>query len=232
MPDSKELFEEFKSVFSGSTSLLDSLLPPLLFLILDAVVGFQTALWASLGIGAIITALRLVRRQKIAYALGGLVAALLAISLRYLLNSSQAFFLPTLVNDSLIMLALLVSAIINRPAVAFTSAITRRWLLDWYWHDQVRPAYSEVTILWVIYYALKLALLYAVFRQGNVYRLAIINFIAGWPALIILLIVSYLYGQMRLRSLKGPSVLEFIQNIPPPWRSQQRGFLYVKGIKR
>jgi len=224
MPDSKELFEEFRSVFSGSNSLLDSLLPPLLFLIINAVFGFQPALWASLGIGAIITGLRLLRRQKIAFALGGLGAALLAIGLRYLLNSSQAYFLPTLINDSLIMLALLVSTIINRPAVAFTSAFTRRWPLDWYWHAQVRPAYSEVTAIWVVFYALKIAIEFVLFRQGNVYRLAIFNFIGGWPALILLLIVSYLYGQKRLRNLKGPSVQEFIQKIPPPWRSQQRGF--------
>lgn len=224
MPDSKELFEEFRSVFSGSNSLLDSLLPPLLFLIINAVFGFQPALWASLGIGAIITGLRLLRRQKIAFALGGLGAALLAIGLRYLLNSSQAYFLPTLINDSLIMLALLVSTIINRPAVAFTSAFTRRWPLDWYWHAQVRPAYSEVTAIWVVYYALKIAIEFVLFRQGNVYRLAIFNFIGGWPALILLLIVSYLYGQKRLRNLKGPSIQEFIQKIPPPWRSQQRGF--------
>ena len=224
MPDSKELFEEFRSVFSGSNSLLDSLLPPLLFLIINAGFGFQPALWASLGIGAIITGLRLLRRQNIAFALGGLGAALLAIGLRYLLNSSQAYFLPTLINDSLIMLALLVSTIINRPAVAFTSAFTRRWPLDWYWHAQVRPAYSEVTAIWVVFYALKIAIEFVLFRQGNVYRLAIFNFIGGWPALILLLIVSYLYGQKRLRNLKGPSVQEFIQKIPPPWRSQQRGF--------
>ena len=224
MPDSKELFEEFKSVFSGGNSLLDSFLPPLSFLVINALFGFQTALWSSLGIGICITALRLLRRQKIAFALGGLGVALFAIGLRYFLNSSKAFFLPSLINDSLIMLALLISIIANRPAVAFTSALTRRWPMAWYWHEKVRPAYSEVTFVWVIYYALKLTILYMVYRQGNLYRLAIFNFIAGWPALILLLIVSYIYGQKRLRKLKGPSVQEFINNSPPPWRSQQRGF--------
>ena len=224
MPDSKELIEEFKSVFSGSNSLLDSFLPPLLFLVTNALFGFQQALWASLGIGMIITALRLLRRQKIAFALGGLGAALFAIGLRYFLNSSKAFFLPTLINDSLIMLALLASVIVNRPAVAFTSALTRRWPLNWYWHERIRPAYTEVTYFWVVYYALKLFILYMVYRAGNLYRLAIINFISGWPSLILLLIISYIYGQKRLQNLKGPSVQEFVQKFPPPWQSQKRGF--------
>lgn len=224
MPDNKELIEEFKSVFSGSNSLLDSFLPPLLFLVINTLFGFQQAFWASLGIGIAIAILRLLRRQKIAFALGGLGAALFAIGLRYFLNSSKAYFLPTLINDSLIMLALFVSIIVNRPAVAFTSALTRRWPLNWYWHERIKPAYAEVTYFWVVYYALKLIILYMIYRQGNLYRLAIINFISGWPALILLLIISYIYGQKRLRNLKGPSVQEFIQNIPPPWQSQKRGF--------
>jgi len=224
MPDRKEIFEEFKSVFSGSNSLFDSFLPPLSFLVINALFGFQEALWASLGIGIIITTLRLLRRQKIGFALGGLGAALFAIGLRYFLNSSKAFFLPTLINESLIMLALLVSIIVNRPAVAFTSALTRRWPLNWYWHERIRPAYTEVTYFWVAYYALKLIILFMIYRQGNLYRLAIISFISGWPSLILLLIISYIYGQKRLQKLHGPSVQEFIQNIPPPWQSQKRGF--------
>jgi len=224
MPYRKELFEEFRSVFSGSNSLLDSFLPPLFFLVINAIFGFQQALWASLGIGMAITALRLLRRQKIAFALGGLGAALFAIGLRYFLNSAKAYYLPTLINDSLIILALLVSIIVNRPAVAFTSAFTRRWPLNWYWHERIRPAYTEVTFFWVVYYALRLLILYMVYRQGNLYRLAIINFISGWPALILLLIISYIYGQKRLSKLKGPSVQEFIHNVPPPWQSQKRGF--------
>jgi len=224
MPDSKELFEEFKSVFSGSSSLLDSLLPLLLFLIINAAFGFQPALWASLGIGAVITILRLLRRQKAIYALGGLGAALLAICLRYLLDSAQAFFLPAIINGSLTTLVLLTSILVKRPAVAFTSALTRRWPLRWYWHPRVRPAYGEVTAIWVVYSLLKLAVQVVIYRHGNVDGLVLFNLIGGWPALIPLLIISYLYGLKRLRELNDPSVQEFVEALPPPWRSQQRGF--------
>ena len=224
MPDSKELFEEFKSVFSGNNSLLDSLFSPFLFLVINSAFGFQPALWASLGIGVVITVLRLLRRQKAVYALGGLGAALLAIALCYLLKSAQAFFLPTIINGGLVTLALLTSIIIKRPAEAFTSALTRRWPLDWYWYTSVRPAYSEVTAIWVVYSTLKLAVQVFLYKQGNVDGLALFNLIGGWPALILLLVISYMYGLKRLRDLKGPSVEEFTQNLPPPWCGQLRGF--------
>ena len=224
MPDRQEILEEFKTVFSGKNTILDSVIPPLLFLVINAVLGFQAAMYSALGCGAVISLLRLLRKEKILYALGGIGAALLAIGLRYLLNSTTAFFLPTLINGGLTTLVLLVSILIKRPAVAFTSHITRRWPLHWYWHERVRPAYSEVTAIWVIFSAVKLLIQYWLYSQEDVNGLALFNVISGWPALILLLVFSYVYGLQRLRYLKGPSVEEFNQNAPPPWQGQLRGF--------
>ncbi|MBM3137246.1 MAG: DUF3159 domain-containing protein [Chloroflexi bacterium] len=224
MPDRKELLEEFKSVFSGSNTLLDSALPPLLFLIINAIFGFQAAMISSLVMGAAITGLRIARGQKIWYALGGVGAAGLAIGLRYILNSTTAFFLPTLINGGLTTLILLVSILIKRPAVAFTSALTRRWPLEWYWHPKVRPAYAEVTAIWVVFSGIKLAIQALLYQRDRFILLAYFIFFSGWPALILLLAISYIYGLKRLDSLQGPSVEEFKNNELPPWKGQQRGF--------
>jgi hypothetical protein len=48
--------------------------------------------------------------------------------------------------------------------------------------------------------------------------------ITGWPALLILLVLSYIYGIWRLQDLKGPSVEEFKSAASPPWQGQRRGF--------
>jgi hypothetical protein len=224
MPDSKELLDEFKSVFSGNGSLLDTLLPPIAFLIVNLLFGFQSAVWSSLTASAFVMILRLFRKQKLIYAFGGLAAALLAIGLRYWLNSANAFFLPGLINGALTTIVLLVSIIAKRPVVAFTSALTRRWPLGWYWHPSVRPAYSEVTAIWVIYSAGKLAIQYWFYIAGNLNGLALLNLLGGWPALIVLLIISYIYGLRRLKQLEGPSIEEYKALKTPPWQGQQRGF--------
>lgn len=224
MPDSRELLEEFKTVFSGNHAILDSVLPPLLFLLVNALLGFQAAMWVALGSGAVITLARVTRKQKLWYALGGIGAALLAIGLRYFLNSTTAFFLPTLVNGGLTTLILLASILFKRPAVAFTSHLTRRWPLQWYWHARVRPAYSEVTAVWAVFSGLKLLIQLVLYNRGDDSGLALFNVISGWPALILLLIFSYVYGLQRLHRMRGPSVEEFNQKVPPPWQGQMRGF--------
>lgn len=220
----RELLEELRLVFSGRNSILDSVLPPLLFVLVNALFGLTEALWAAFGGSLMFVLLRLVRHEQLKFALLGAGAIALAAGLALLLKRAQAFFLPSLVNGALTVLVLLLSLIFRRPAVAFTSYLTRRWPLGWYWHERVRPAYSEVTAIWAVYSAVKLAFQYYFYQQGQANALAVFNLVSGWPALIVLLVVSYLYGLKRLKQLGGPSVEEFKNNTPPPWQGQQRGF--------
>jgi hypothetical protein len=126
--------------------------------------------------------------------------------------------------SGLTVLLALVSLLTHRPLAAWTSHLVRRWPRQWYWHARVRPAYSEVTLLWALYFALRLGLQLQLFRSASTGILALVNFILGWPGTAALLVVSYLYGTWRLRTLGGPSVDEFRNNQPPPWKSQRRGF--------
>ena len=112
---------------------------------------------------------------------------------------------------------------IRRPLVAWTSFIVRRWPLDWYWHPQVRPAYSETTLAWAFIFAVRLSLQVSVYQRRRVSRIALTNFVMGWPFTILLLVLTYLYGTWRLARLQVPSVEEFNNGTPPPWQSQRRG---------
>ncbi|MGC9335420.1 MAG: DUF3159 domain-containing protein [Anaerolineae bacterium] len=219
-----ELVEEFRSVVTGRGNLLDSIVPPLIFLILNALLGFQAALWGSLVVGAAITAMRLIRRQSPLYALGGIGGAALAVLLSWFLGREEGYFLPGIVTTAFTAFICLVSIVARQPLVAWTSHLARRWPLGWYWHPRVRPAYSEVTWFWLLFFAGRLALQIVLFRQEAVGLLAVLNAISGWPTTIVLLIASYLYGTWRLRSLGGPSVEEFEAGAEPPWQGQQRGF--------
>ena len=219
-----ELLEEIRTVFTGRNSFFDAILPPIIFLLINGLVGFQAAMWSALILSAGIAILRIVRKQSLTYALAGVGSVAVAIGLARYLGKSEGFFLPGLISGSMTLLLTILSLVIRRPMVAWTSYIARRWPLDWYWHPQVRPAYSEVTFAWVIFFAARLLLQFALFENQDVNSLALTNFVTGWPATILLLIFSYLYGTWRLVQLSGPSVEEYRNNVPPPWQSQRRGF--------
>jgi len=224
MNRSQEIWEELKTVFSGRGNLFDSILPPLVFLIANSLWGSQTAIWASLISVAILSVLRILKRQSLRYALGGLAVALLAFTLTVWVGRQEARFLPAIINGIVTTLALLISLLLKRPLAAYSSYLMRRWPLQWYWLENVRPAYSEVTLLWLLLFGLRLALQLVLYQQGQVSTLAWVDVLMGWPFTIAILVISYLYGLWRLKKLGGPSVEEWKNQSPPPWQSQQRGF--------
>jgi hypothetical protein len=219
-----EIWDELRNVVFGSRGLLDLILPPLLFVLLNSWLGFTVAVWGA-GVTAVCFLLfRLFRRQPIQSALGGVASVVLAAVVALLLNREEGFFLPTILTGSVTVLLALVSIVAKRPLVAWSSFITRRWPLDWYWHPRVRPAYTEVTWLWAAYFLARLLGQLFFFQAGAVDRLAWLNLLLGWPGILLLLIITYIYGTWRLRHLGGPSVAEFKAEAPPPWQGQQKGF--------
>jgi hypothetical protein len=219
----RELLEEFRLVL-GKGGLLDAILPPVIFLIVNSIFGFQAAMWTTLGLAGVIAGLRLWRGQSLLYALGGIGSVGLAIGIVWFLGRAEGYFLPNLVSGALTLALSLISLILRRPLVAWTSFIARRWPMEWYWHPKVRPAYSEVTLVWTVFFAARLLWQYSLYLAQETSQLAFVNALTGWPALIVLLVFSYLYGVWRLQNLKGPSVEEFRKQTPPPWEGQKRGF--------
>jgi hypothetical protein len=221
----KELREEFSLVLSGRRlKLLDSFLPLLVFLIANSLVGLNLALWGAIAVATLFAIYRIIRKESLVYSLGGSGGVLLAAVFVNLSGSGSGFFLPGLISGGLTVVLCVVTVAINRPVVAWTSFIARRWPLDWYWHPQVLPAYNEVAIAWAVAFSARLALEYWLFQQDALNALGATRVALGWPFTVILLVASYLYGLWRLGRLAGPSVEEFKAGKAPPWEGQKRGF--------
>jgi predicted membrane protein len=219
-----EILEELRLVLAGRSLFVDTILPPIVFVLINGLFGFSYAMWSALGLALVIAVLRLLRGQSALFALGGVGGTLLAILISRLLGRAEGFFLPGIFTNGLTVILCLLSLLVKRPLVAWTSYMTRRWPLGWYWHPQVRPAYSEVTLAWTLFFALRLLLQLNFFQNQQEGLLALVNLLAGWPAILVLLIASYLYGVWRLQRLKGPNIEEYKAHKAPPWEGQRRGF--------
>jgi hypothetical protein len=221
----QELQEELRNLFSGrAIKLLDTLLPLVIFLLGNQFFGLSAALAASLAGAGLFTIVRLIQRENPVFALAGVGGAALAAGIAYLSGSESGFFIPGLISGGLTILICLGSVVLRRPAAAWTSHLTRRWPLEWYWLDRVRPAYAEVSLIWAGAFGARTGLEYWLLQQEAINALGAAKILLGWPYTILILILSYLYGIWRLKTLKGPSVEEFRAGITPPWQGQKRGF--------
>ena len=225
MSKQKELLEEFSSVFSGRGSkLVDSFLPLLVFLISNPLFGLNVAIWGSLIVACLFAGYRIFQKKSLVYSLGGLGGVLLAAVFVKISGSGAGFFLPGLISGSVTVVFCVISVFFNRPLVAWTSFVARRWPINWYWHPKVLPAYNEVTIFWAVAFSARLVLNFWFFQNADTTALGLSSILLGWPFTVILLILTYLYGLWRLSKLNGPSIEEFKAGTPPPWDGQKRGF--------
>jgi hypothetical protein len=219
-----EILQELREVVFGSRGVIDIVVPPLLFLVLVRWAGFTTAIWGSLSLAVLLLVRRLFLRQPVTSAILGIIGVLLSLAFVQILNREEGFFLPNIITGTGMVLLTMGSILAGKPLVAWSSHLARRWPWGWYWHPLVRPAYTEVTWIWVLFFLIRVGLQLILFQAQQAEQLAGLNLLFGWPATLLLLIISYLYGTWRLRRLKGPSVTEYKENAEPPWQGQQRGF--------
>jgi hypothetical protein len=219
-----ELRQEFRTVFSGRTNTADTIIPPLLYALVNMLAGLLPATLSALGLAALLVVLRLARKQSWLYAFSGLVLTLFAAGLAWFSQNAASFFLPDLLASAILLAATLLSIWARKPLAAWSSHLTRAWPKEWYWLPTVGPAYTEVTWIWAAFIAVRLAAQYALYQQGNVNLLSWTNVLLGWPVTVVVLVISYLYGIRRLAKLGGPSVEEFLSQQPAPWKGQRKGF--------
>ncbi len=218
----KEIANELRLVLTGKT--VDILVPPILFFVLNILFGLMVALIGSLLLSTFLTVHRLFKKENIYYAVGGFIAVLFAIMMSLLNNNASNFFLPDLIATLVLILATITSLIIKKPLTIWVSHITRGWDIKWFFRDDVYPAYKEVTYFWLSFFVVRFAVELFLYLNSSVENLIFANIIMGYPLLILVLTISYIYGISRLRKLNGPGIDEFMNDKEPPYRGQTRGF--------
>ncbi|HPI97113.1 MAG TPA: DUF3159 domain-containing protein [Synergistales bacterium] len=219
-----ELRDEFRQVVKGDSPFIEAFLPLLIFLLIASIWDARFAAVPGFVAGAALTARDLKRGRPLLYSLGGLAILVIAMIAVLISGKAGTILLPGVGTNGLLFLLCLVSMPAKRPFVAWTSYFARHYPLGWYWHPRVRPAYSEVTLLWALFFGIRLSLQVLMLGSEKHLFILVFSLFSGWPAILTLLVISYLYGTWRLKNLGGPGVEEFSRGDPPPWKGQKRGF--------
>lgn len=219
---SREILEELRSVLTGKT--IDALFPPLVFVIINGLFGLEAASIISVATALGFGVRRLMKKQDLKYALGGLLGVLVAVGFAYLSGNATNFFIPKIISGGFMVALSLTTLLMGKPLAAWLSHLTRGWPMAWFLRKDVKPAYREVTFLWTLLLAFRLFVQILLFRGRNLSQMFLINTLMGTPATIVILVLSYVYGIWRLQKLGGPGVDEFLQGKEKPWQGQKKGF--------
>lgn len=218
----QEILEELTSILKGNT--LDAILPPMIFVVLNNVLSLNLAIVGALVVAASFGVYRLMKKQKSLYALTGFLGVALAGGFALIANNATNYFLPGIISNVFFLVVMFISILVGRPLAALASHITRGWTLHWFWRKDIKPAYSEVTWMWLALFIMRTSLQIYLYMQDNVVQLVWVNLLLGLPFTIFVLVLSYVYGLWRLKQLNGPGIEEYNAQKEPPYKGQTRGF--------
>ena len=188
----KEILEELTSLLTGKA--LVAIIAPLVFVIVNSIFGLTTAIIVALILSATFGIYRLVRKQSGLYAIGGSLGILLAGGFALLAKKATNYFLPGIVTNAFVLILTIVTLILDKPLAAYASHLTRGWTLNWFWRNDVKPAYREVTYMWSLFFLLRTIIQVTLYTSDNVDALVWANTIMGLPVTIAVLTLSYVYG--------------------------------------
>jgi hypothetical protein len=193
----------------GWRGVLESVLPGLVFIVvytitIDPATG-DGDLWLSLGlsvgIAAIFTIARLIARQPITAAVGGLVAAGVAAAFAAFTGEASNNFIPGFITNALYGTAFLVSALVGWSliglAVGFLMGEGTAWRAD----KRKRRVFFWLAIAWASLFAARLLVQLPLYFADNVTALGTLKLVMGIPLFAPMVAVTWL----AVRALYPPN---------------------------
>lgn len=190
------------SAMGGWRGVLESVLPSLSFVVLFTITqDLVLSLAVSVGIAAVFTLVRLVQKQPVNAALGGLIATVAAAALSLWTGRAEDNFVWGFVTNGLYGSAFLVSALIGWPliglAVGFLMGEGTAWRAD----KRKRRVFFWLSIAWASLFAARLLVQLPLYFAGDVTALGTLKLVMGLPLFAPLVAVTWL----AVRALYPPS---------------------------
>ncbi|CAB4561099.1 MAG: DUF3159 domain-containing protein [Actinobacteria bacterium] len=173
------------NALGGKKGLFDSGIPALVFLIVfnlrDDVVE---AAFVALGLSAIITVLRLIKREKLQSAISGIVGVLICYLLVRSTGKAEDFYLPGLFINAGYGALYLLTNIAGWPIIGLVLGPLLGEDFHWRKVPERKRVYMLAGWLWVGLFFSRLAVQLPLYLSGNVNALGIARLIMGYPLFI------------------------------------------------
>lgn len=175
----------------GWRGALESVLPTLLFVVLFvATRSLRLAAGAAVGVVLLAVLARLVQRQPLGSALGGLIGV--GVGAIWALRSGQGtdFYAPGLAINAITFVIVVASILAQRPLAAIIAALADPRVAQWSRSTDARRTYTRASWLLAGLYAAKLAVQGPLYAMGQVALLGVAKIVMGLPlfALVVWLI--------------------------------------------
>jgi hypothetical protein len=173
------------AAFGGKKGLIDSGIPSVIFLVVFNVTDrLNSALFASIVISALLTIIRLARRDTIQHALSGFIGVLICAWFANRTGNASDLYIPKLLTNLGYGTVYLIANLAGWPVLGLMLGPILGENLKWRNHPERKRAYTMASWLWVAMFFTRIAVQYPIYRSGNVNLLGTVNLAMGYPLFI------------------------------------------------
>ncbi len=179
--------------FGGKKGLIDSGIPSVIFLIIFNVrKDLQSALFAAIATSALLTIIRLAKRDTVQHALSGFIGVLICAWFANRTGNPSDLYIPKLLTNLGYGSVYLIANLAGWPVLGLMLGPILGENLLWRHHPERKRAYIQASWLWVAMFFTRIAVQYPIYRSGNLNLLGTVNLAMGYPLFIATAYASWL----------------------------------------
>lgn len=196
----------------GWRGLIDSGLPVVVFVGVNAAAGLSTAIWAAVGTGLVLCVLRLLRKQTVQQAISGFLGVALAAYIASRTGEAKGFFLLGIWASFLYAAVFAVSVLLRWPLVGVVWEYVDGGGGTWRRDKPLMRVYTWMTLLWVAVFLSRGLVQRFLYEEDRTGWLAVARLAMGYPltigalALTVLLVRRVRRGREEHIELAGTEV--------------------------
>nr|WP_036404639.1 DUF3159 domain-containing protein [Mycolicibacterium cosmeticum] len=175
----------------GISGLIYSSLPVVVFVPVSTTAGLLPAIFAALGVAALVLFWRLFRRESLQPALSGFMGVGISALIAYLVGASKGYFLLGIWSSLIWAAVFALSVLIRRPIVGYVWG----WINDhgrgWRQVRRAVLAFDIATLVWVAVFASRFVVQHRLYDADQTGWLGVARIAMGWPLTGVAAIVTY-----------------------------------------
>ena len=192
-PHSKDRLD-LVDALGGPRGLADSGLPGLAFVIAytasDSDLG--VAIWTAIGLAALLTVIRLLRRETLQFALAGLIGVGIAAFIANRTGRAEDFFLPGLLLNAGYAAAYAISIAVRWPLIGVILGPLTGEGMEWRRDPELIRLYSRASWIWVAVFLVRLAVQLPLYLSDSLVALGVAKAAMGVPIFVLALWLTFL----------------------------------------
>jgi hypothetical protein len=183
----------------GWRGLVDSGLPVVVFVAVNALAGLTAAIWAAVGAGVVLFALRLARRESVQQAVSGFLGVAVAAFIAARTGEAKGFFLLGIWASFVYAGVFLASVLVRRPVVGLIwEYVDGAGSGDWRRDKPLLRVYTWCTLVWVAVFLARGLVQRYLYEEDQTGWLAAARLGMGYPLTIGALAIS-VFAVRRVR---------------------------------